>query len=162
MKTNRFAGIAMAFTMVAFMISCQSNSKDSAQDGADSTVVDSNGDTTHVGSSATSVSAVASPSAKGASLINVKPEEKVVLSKFSNAEVNTIFSQFEAIKEEYLVALKEKNAEKIKEANEKYQKWVLTASSLTDKVGAQENQRYIDQYTKLVSQWDNATRLYKK
>ena len=157
MKKVLFSLIAMSF-LATTIISCQSNQKGTAESDADSTTVAANADT------ATSQQATATSEGanSGKALLNVSPNVKVETPQFSNEDVNKGFERFEPLKQEYIAAINSNDAAKIKAVNAKYWEWVKVASAWGSKLTKDENQIYVDHYTKLVAQWDKLSLKVKK
>ncbi len=157
MKKVLFSLIAMSF-LATTIISCQSNQKGTAESDADSTTVAANADTAKTQQVATTPAGANS----GKALLDVSPNIKVKTPQFSSEEVNEGFEKFEPIKQEYIAAINSKDAAKIKAANAKYWEWVKVASAWGNKLPREENQIYVDHYTKLVAQWDKLSLKLKK
>ncbi|SFG94121.1 hypothetical protein [Pedobacter insulae] len=155
MKKVLFSLVAISF-LATTIISCQSNQKGTAESDADSTKPDSQViDTTATQAKTTSENKVKS-------ILDVSPTVKVKTPQFSSEEVNEGFEKFEPIKQAYIAAINSKDAVKIKDVTAEYWKWVESASTWGKKLTKDENQIYIDHYTKLVSQWDQLTPKVKK
>ena len=136
------------------LISCQSNQKGTQETGADSTQI------TAVEDSAKEAAVAATTN--GSEILNVSPDEKLVTPQFSNEDVNNGFAKFEPLKQEYMAAINANDAAKIKEVNAKYIIWVTDAAAWGHKLPKDENQIYIDHYSKLVTQWDKLSLKLKK
>ncbi|MCY1534674.1 hypothetical protein D9M68_700540 [compost metagenome] len=98
----------------------------------------------------------------GAEILSVSPDAEVKAPQFSSEEVNEGFAKFESLKDEYAAAINSKDKAKINAATAKYVTWVNEASKWGSKLTKDENQIYIDHYTKLVTQWDKLTARIKK
>ncbi len=127
------------------IISCQSNQKGTPGSESDSTAVAAGKD---------SVSLTAANTSGNIPIAAITADTKIEVPKFSSEEVNEGFAKFEPLKQEYIAALKSKNATEIKAVNTKYIEWVKVASNWKNLLTNEENQAYIDYYTKLVTQWD--------
>lgn len=134
----------------ASLISCQSNQKGKDEAGADSTGITAVSDTTKVAGKEVTAT-------KGSDVVNVSPNVEVKTPQFSSEDVNVGFAKFEPLKQEYIAAINSKDAAKIKEVTAKYNAWVVDAASWGSKLPKDENQIYIDHYTKLAIQWDKLT-----
>ena len=131
-KLLSVAAIALLATTI---ISCSSEKKD-----------DSASDTNQV-------SVVDSPevSAETATTSTVSD-----VPSFSNEEVNKGLAEFATLKEEYLAALKSKDATKIQELGTKYSTWAQGAATWATKLKANEMQKYSDYMTKISKEWSDA------
>lgn len=131
-KLLSVAAIALLATTI---ISCSSEKKD-----------DSASDTNQV-------SVVDSPevSAETATTSTVSD-----VPSFSNEEVNKGLAEFATLKEEYLAALKSKDAAKIQELGAKYSTWAQGAATWATKLKADEMQKYSDYMTKISKEWSDA------
>lgn len=139
------------------IISCQSNKKEPENNGADTaTVVSGKVDTTNAAKEKMATGG------NGAEILSVSPDAEVKAPQFSNEEVNAGFAKFEPLKDEYAAAINSKDKAKIKAVTAKYIIWVNEASKWGSKLTKDENQIYIDHYTKLVTQWDKLTARIKK
>ena len=136
------------------LISCQSNQKGTQETGADSTQTITVEDS--------SKTAAAAATTNGSELLKVSPNVKLEAPQFSNEDVNNGFTQFEPIKQEYMAAINANDAAKIKEVTAKYNSWIKNAATWGSKLTKDENQMYIDHYTKLVTQWDKLSLKLKK
>ena len=136
------------------LISCQSNQKETQETGADTTQITTVEDTTKT-------SAVAATT-NGSEILKVSPNVKLEAPQFSNEDVNNGFAKFEPLKQEYMAAINANDATKIKEITAKYNSWIKDASAWGSKLTKDENQIYIDHYTKLVTQWDKLSLKIKK
>jgi len=151
MKRVLFSFVALSFAATT-LISCQSNQK-GTEDSSDSTAVAVTDTATDTTAKATKIES---------DILNVSPTVKVKAPEFSNEDVNNGLAKFEPLKEEYMAALDAQDAGKIKEVTAKYYAWVKDASTWGSKLPKEENQIYIDHYTKLVTQWDKLTLKIKK
>ena len=136
------------------LISCQSNQKGTQETGADSTQAIAVDDSTKA--------AAVAATTNGSEILSVSPNEKLVTPQFSNEDVNNGFTKFEPLKQEYMAAIDANDAAKIKEVTARYFTWVTDAATWGNKLTKDENQIYIDHYTKLVTQWDKLTLKIKK
>ncbi|MES2650242.1 MAG: hypothetical protein V4663_00810 [Bacteroidota bacterium] len=153
MKKVLFSLVAVSL-FATTLISCQSNQKGTAESGADTTETSASADTTKA--------AAVAATTNGSAILNVSPNVEVKAPQFSSEDVNTGFTKFEPIKQEYIAAINSKDAAKIKEATAKYNAWVTDAATWGSKLTKEENQNYIDHYTKLTTQWDKLTLKIKK
>lgn len=144
---------AIAITMVA----CQNNSKGPENSGQDTTAAQ-----TTTASVDTMANVKMATGGNGAEILSVSPDAKLEAPKFSSEEVNEGFAKFEPLRQEYAKAVESKNATKIKELTAQYNAWVKEASAWGAKLTKDENQIYIDHYTKLTTQWDKLTQKAKK
>ena len=154
MKKVLFSLVAMSLLATTF-ISCQSNQKGTEEGGADSTTIATTAD------SATATTSVSIASAKN-EILDVSPNVTVKTPQFSNEDVNGGFAKFEPLKQEYIAAITSNDAAKIKEVTTKFNAWVKDAATWGSKLTQEENQIYIDHYTKLVTQWDKLSLKVKK
>lgn len=133
------------------MLSCQSEAK---KDTADSTTVIKSESTKTKDSLA--ALPVVEPTKEEIKKAEVKAPD------FSNSEVNDGFNEFNPIKTEYVSALASKDDVAIKKVVDKYNAWVVKAATYGSKLPADENQKFIDYYQKLIAQWDIVERQAKK
>lgn len=154
MKKVLFSLVA-AGLLSTTLISCQSNQK-----GTDGSAADSTETASEMTDSAKSASVAATTN--GSEILSVSPDVVVKTPQFSNEDVNAGFAEFEPLKQEYMAAINSKDAGKIKEVTKKYNDWVVGAAAWGDKLTKEENQIYIDHYTKLTTQWDKLTAKVKK
>ncbi len=150
MKKILFSLIAMSL-FATTIISCQSNQKGTAESDTSSVKVDTS----------SSVAIAGNTVSVQDNITKITPTSKIEKPIFSNEEINNSFAEFPALKEEYIAALKSKDDAKIKEVTDKYKTWVLTASTFGNRLAAEENQIYINYYTRLVVQWGKITEQYK-
>ena len=136
------------------LISCQSNQKVTTEAGADSTQI------TVVEDSAKAAAVAATTN--GSEILSVSPDEKLVTPQFSNEDVNNGFAKFEPLKQEYMAAINAYDPAKVKDVTARYFTWVQDAATWGSKLTKDENQIYIDHYTKLVTQWDKLSLKLKK
>ncbi|MBC7615222.1 MAG: hypothetical protein H7202_04075 [Pedobacter sp.] len=153
MKKLLFSFMATGL-LATTLISCQSNQKGTQETGADSTQTITVEDS--------SKTAAAAATTNGSELLKVSPNVKLEAPQFSNEDVNNGFTQFEPIKQEYMAAINANDAAKIKEVTAKYNSWIKNAATWGSKLTKDENQMYIDHYTKLVTQWDKLSLKLKK
>lgn len=128
------------------IISCQSNQNETSETQADSSVI-----------ATKDTSSQAISSGKDIPLSEITATTKIEAPQFSSEEVNENLAEFEALKQEYITAVKSKDAAKIKAVTAKYNAWVPIAANWGGKLPQSENQAYINYYTKLVTQWDQIT-----
>ena len=155
MKKVLFSLVAVGL-FATTLISCQSNQKGTEGAGADSTGATASTDT------AKAKAAAVAATTNGSAILNVSPNVEVKAPQFSSEDVNAGFTKFEPIKQEYIAAINSKDVAKIKEATAKYNAWVMEAATWGSKLTKDENQIYIDHYTKLTTQWDKLTLKIKK
>ena len=136
------------------LISCQSNQKGTQETGADSTQI------TTIEDSAKAAAVAATTN--GSEILSVSPDEKLVTPQFSNEDVNNGFAKFEPLKQEYMAAINANDPAKVKDVTARYFTWVQDAATWGSKLTKDENQIYIDHYTKLVTQWDKLSLKLKK
>lgn len=153
MKKLLFSLVA-ASLLTTTLISCQSNQKGTDEAATDTTETPAMTD-------AEKAAAVAATT-NGSEILSVSPNVEVKAPQFSSEDVNIGFTKFEPIKKEYMAAINSNDAAKIKEATEKYNAWVIEASNWGGKLPKDENQIYIDHYTKLTTQWDKLSLKIKK
>jgi len=153
--------MAMAAIM-GVLVSCQSNTKTPESAGSDTSALASSTSVTDSGAAAAKpVKAVALP-AKDAEIMNVSPTAAVKAPQFTNEDVNAGLARFEPLRQEYEKAIESKNTAKIAEITTKYNQWVGEAATWGLKLTKDENQIYIDHYTKLVRQWEKLSQRIKK
>lgn len=154
MKKVLFSLVAVGL-LATSLISCQSNQKGTDEASSDTTEAKAKVDSAKLAGSAVAMT-------NGSEIVNVSPNVEVKTPQFSSEDVNVGFAKFEPIKQEYIDAINSKDAAKIKEATAKYNTWVMSAATWGSKLPKEENQIYIDHYTKLTTQWDKLTVKLKK
>lgn len=162
MKKVLFSLVAISLFATA-LISCQSNQKGTEETGADSSKIAATVDTSKKAPAISPQQAKKIALAKtGSEILDVSPDVKVETPQFSNEDVNNGFAKFEPLRKEYKDAITNNDAAKIKEVSAKYIQWVKDASTWGNKLTKDENQIYIDHYTKLVTQWKKLSVEVKK
>lgn len=154
---KRFSIMAVAL-MAGVMVSCQSNTKtpeDSVTDTTTTAAVSTSADTS-------AAKGQMAPTGNGAEILNVSPDVKVDVPQFSSEDVNNGFAKFEPMRQAYKQAIEQKDAAKIKELTTTFNAWAKEAATWGNKLTKDENQVYIDYYTKLVTQWEKLSKKVKK
>lgn len=134
--------LVLAMISFAAITSCQSNQKETTEGNSTQKVVNKDSITANQNAPTT--------------------DAKIEAPKFSSEEVNEGFAKFEPLKQEYIDAIKSKDAAKIKAVNDKYIEWVKAAANWGSKLTKEEIQIYINYYTELTNQWDLITPKTKK
>lgn len=153
MKKVVFSLIAVSL-LATTIISCQSNQKETT----DSSGADSNATVNSIDTAKVTKDSIGG----GNNLLAVSPDVVVKAPQFSSEDVNEVLGKFEPIKQEYIAAIKSKDANQIKAVTAKYYEWVKVAATGGSKLSKDENQSYIDHYTKLNAQWDKLSQRIKK
>ena len=153
MKKIFLTALTLGFLTMT-IVSCQSEKKDGA---SDSTSVAA-GDSAH----ATAATATAGTPAETKATASEIAKAQVSAPDFSVSEVNDGIKEFSPLKDEYVAAIAKKDATAIKAAQDKFNTWVVKASTWGAKLPVKENQKYIEYYEKLVLQWDIAGKSLKK
>lgn len=137
--------LVLAMISFAAITSCQSNQKETTE-----------GDSTQKVANKDSITANQNTSTA------VTTDAKNEAPKFSSEEVNEGFAKFEPLKQEYIEAIKSKDAARIKAVNDKYMEWVKAAAYWGNKLTKEESKIHTDYYVKLVNEWDLLTPKTKK
>jgi hypothetical protein len=153
MKKIFLTALTLGF-LTTTIVSCQSEKKDGA---SDSTSVAA-GDSAH----ATATAATAGTPAEAKATATEMAKAQVSAPDFSVSEVNDGIKEFSPLKDEYVAAIAKKDATAIKAAQDKFNAWVVKAATWGAKLPTKENQKYIEYYEKLVSQWEIAGKSLKK
>ncbi|MCZ4245633.1 hypothetical protein [Pedobacter punctiformis] len=75
---------------------------------------------------------------------------------FSSEEVNKSLADFNKLKDDYVAALKSKNATEIQALTEKYKVWSQKATTFAAKLKPEEIQKYTDYVSKVSQEWSEA------
>lgn len=81
---------------------------------------------------------------------------KTEIPTFSSDDVNKGLAEFNTLKDEYIVALKEKNATAIQQLSTKYATWAQGAAIWGNKLKADEIQKYSEYMKKITQEWAEA------
>lgn len=137
MKNTICAVVAIALFAVT-LVSCENTRK--TETTKDSSTVSANGDTiTKVITKMTEIVKTDAPS-------------------FSSEEVNKSLAEYAKLKDDYVAALKTKNAAEIKAVSEKYTAWANQATTWASKLKPDEIQKYSDYVLKLGEEWSKAAK----
>ena len=128
--------VAAIALLTASLVSCDSTKK--TETTKDSSTVSANGDTV--------------------TKVTTKTTEtvKTDVPTFSSEEVNKGLAEYSKLKDEYVTALKTKNATEIKAISEKYTVWAGQAATWAGKLKPDEIQKYSDYVLKLSEEWSKA------
>ncbi|ARS40928.1 hypothetical protein CA265_15225 [Sphingobacteriaceae bacterium GW460-11-11-14-LB5] len=140
---NTFLSIASISLLASALVSCDSTTK--TETTKDTTVV--NGDTTF-----TSKSTSETTTTIRSETIPAK------IPTFSSEEVNKGLAEYSKLKDEYVAAVKSKNATEIKAINDKYTAWANQATGWASKLKPDEIQKYSDYVLKLSEEWTKAAK----
>ncbi|SDE07096.1 hypothetical protein [Pedobacter soli] len=137
MKNTICAVTAIALFAVT-LVSCENTRK--TETTKDSSIVSANGDTT--------------------TKVTTKTTEivKTDAPSFSSEEVNKSLAEYAKLKDDYMAALKTKNAAEIKAVSEKYTAWANQATTWASKLKPDEIQKYSDYVLKLSEEWSKAAK----
>lgn len=125
--------VAAIGLFAATLVSCDSTKK--AKDSTDSTKVE------------------ASDSTKKDSTKVEETATKSDAPTFSSDEVNKGLAEYSKLKDEYIAALKSKNATEIQALGTKYATWAQNSATWASKLKPDEVQKYSDYMTKLSQEW---------
>lgn len=151
MKKIFLTALTLGF-LTTTIVSCQSEKKDGATDST--SVAETKTDSAKTAAAEPTTSKIEPTAAE-------IEKAKVAAPDFSVAEVNDGIKEFSSLKDEYVAALGKKDAPAIKAAQDKFNAWVGRAATWGAKLPTKENQKYIEYYEKLVSQWEIAGRTAK-
>lgn len=127
--------VAAVGLLATTLVSCDSTKK--TEKTTDSTV-SANGDTT--------VKVVTKTT-------EVKTSE---VPTFSSEDVNSGLADLTKLKDDYVAAIKNKNATEIQALTEKYKAWSQKATTLAAKLKPEEIQKYTDYVTQISKEWGEA------
>jgi hypothetical protein len=133
MKKKLLLSVAAIALLATTIVSCTSEKKDGAT------------------SDTNEVTAVDSPAVSAETATTTAD-----VPSFSNEEVNKGLAEFATLRDEYLAALKSKDAAKIQELGTKYSTWAQGAATWATKLKADEMQKYSDYMTKISKEWTDA------
>lgn len=148
MKNKIFSILTLA-AVVSLTAACTSDKKASTEGEADSLA-----NASQVDSAGLFVKADSAKVGSGAAIINVEPTKPVSIPVFSSETVNQGLAKFEPLRKELEAAIESKNSEQISALSVKFTEWVKEASNYGTKLSREENQAYIDTYSKMVLQWE--------
>ncbi|TBO42426.1 hypothetical protein [Pedobacter kyonggii] len=135
---NTILSIAAAGLLASTLVSCDSTKK--TETTKDSSEISANGDTI--------------------TKITTKTTEtvKTDVPTFSSEEVNKGLAEYSKLKDEYVAAVKSKNAAEIKALSDKYTAWANQATGWASKLKPDEIQKYSDYMLKLSEEWTEAAK----
>ena len=135
---NTILNIAAAGLLASTLVSCESTKK--TETTKDSSEISANGDTI--------------------TKITTKTTEtvKTDVPTFSSDEVNKGLAEYAKLKDEYVAAVKSKNAAEIKALSDKYKAWANQATGWASKLKPDEIQKYSDYMLKLSEEWTKAAK----
>jgi len=135
---NTILSIAAAGLLASTLVSCESTKK--TETTKDSSEISANGDTI--------------------TKITTKTTEtvKTDVPTFSSEEVNKGLAEYAKLKDEYVAAVKSKNAAEIKALSDKYTAWANQATGWASKLKPDEIQKYSDYMLKLSEEWTKAAK----
>lgn len=81
---------------------------------------------------------------------------KTEVPTFSSEDVNKGLADLTKLKDDYISALKSKNATEIQSLTDKYKAWSQNATTLAAKLKPEEIQKYTDYVTKVTQEWGEA------
>jgi len=130
--------IATAGILASTLVSCESTKK--TETTKDSSEISANGDTV--------------------TKITTKTTEivKTDVPTFSSEEVNKGLAQYTKLKDEYVIAVKNKNATEIKAISDKYTAWANQATGWAAKLKPDEIQKYSEYMIKISEEWAKAAK----
>ncbi|RBQ03786.1 hypothetical protein [Pedobacter miscanthi] len=135
---NTILSVAAIGLLTTSLVSCDSTTK--TETTKDSTEISAKGDTiTKVTTTTTET---------------VKTE----VPTFSSEEVNKGLAEYSKLKDEYVAAVKSKNATEIKAISDKYTAWANQATGWAAKLKPDEIQKYSDYVLKLSEEWTQAAK----
>ena len=135
---NTILSIATAGLLASTLVSCESTKK--TETTKESSEISANGDTV--------------------TKITTKTTEtvKTDVPTFSSEEVNKGLAEYAKLKDEYVAAVKSKNAAEIKALSDKYTAWANQATGWASKLKPDEIQKYSDYMLKLSEEWTKAAK----
>ena len=130
--------IATAGLLATTLVSCESTKK--TETTKDSSEISANGDTV--------------------TKITTKTTEivKTAVPTFSSEEVNKGLAEYAKLKDEYVAAVKSKNATEIKAISDKYTAWANQATGWAAKLKPDEIQKYSEYMIKISEEWAKAAK----
>ncbi|KQM67204.1 hypothetical protein ASE74_07000 [Pedobacter sp. Leaf216] len=135
---NTILSIAAAGLLASALVSCESTKK--TETTKDSSEISANGDT------------IIKTTTKTTEIV------KTGVPTFSSEEVNKGLADYVKLKDEYVAAVKSKNATEIKAINDKYTAWANKATGWASKLKPDEIQKYSDYVLKLTEDWSAAAK----
>ncbi|MGM9475400.1 hypothetical protein ACS5PU_03175 [Pedobacter sp. GSP4] len=135
---NTILSVAAVGLLATALVSCDSTKK--TETTKDSTAISAKGDTiTKVTTTTTET-------------------VKTDIPTFSSEEVNKGLAEYSKLKDEYIAAVKSKNATEIKAIKEKYTAWANQATGWAAKLKPDEIQKYSEYVLKLSEEWTAAAK----
>jgi len=133
---NTILSITAIGLLASTLVSCDSTKK--TETTKDSTEISANGDTV--------------------TKVTTKTTEtvKTEVPTFSSEEVNKGLADYTKLKDDYIAAVKSKNAAEIKVISEKYAIWSGKVATWASKLKPDEIQKYSDYVLKLSEEWSKA------
>ncbi|MBE5322241.1 hypothetical protein IM793_24020 [Pedobacter sp. MR2016-19] len=135
---NTILSIASIGLLASTLVSCDSTKK--TETTKDSSEISANGDT------------VTKVTTKTTEIV------KTDVPTFSSEEVNKGLAEYSKLKDEYVAAVKSKNAAEIKAISDKYTAWANQATGWASKLKPDEIQKYSDYMLKLSEEWTKAAK----
>ncbi|KRT15592.1 hypothetical protein ASU31_13070 [Pedobacter ginsenosidimutans] len=135
---NTILSIAAAGLLASTLVSCDSTKK--TETTKDSSEISANGDT------------ITKTTTKTTETV------KTDAPTFSSEEVNKGLAEYAKLKDEYVAAVKSKNATEIKALSDKYTAWANQATGWASKLKPDEIQKYSDYMLKLSEEWSTAAK----
>ncbi len=135
---NTILSIATVGLLAATLVSCESTKK--TETTKDSSEISANGDT------------ITKTTTKTTETV------KTDIPTFSSEEVNKGLAEYTKLKDEYVAAVKSKNATEIKAINDKYTAWANQATGWAAKLKPDEIQKYSEYMIKLSEEWAKAAK----
>jgi hypothetical protein len=135
---NTILSIAAAGLLASTLVSCDSTKK--TETTTDSSEISASGDT------------IKKVTTKTTEIV------KTDVPTFSSEEVNKGLAEYTKLKDEYVEAVKSKNATEIKAINDKYTTWANQATGWAAKLKPDEIQKYSDYVLKLSEEWATAAK----
>ncbi|WP_316805017.1 hypothetical protein [Pedobacter nototheniae] len=112
------------------------------------------------GTKKTETSTDSTVSAAGDTTVKVVTKTTEVIKSevptFSSEDVNKGLADLDKLKDDYIAALKSKNATEIQALTEKYKAWSQNATALAAKLKPEEIQKYTDYVSKITKEWGEA------
>ena len=135
---NTILSIAAVGLLATTLVSCDSTKK--TETTKDSSEISANGDT------------VKKVTTKTTEIV------KTDVPTFSSEEVNKGLAEYSKLKDEYVAAVKSKNAAEIKAISDKYTVWANKATGWASKLKPDEIQKYSEYMIKVSEDWAKAAK----
>ncbi|RZK49168.1 MAG: hypothetical protein EOO99_07235 [Pedobacter sp.] len=148
MKRKIFSVLTLA-AVISLTFACKSDKKADTDNQTDSLAMVNEADSAGLFAKVDSAKV-----GSGAAIINVEHTRPVVLPIFSSETVNTGLAKFEPLRKELEAAIAANDETKISALSKSFTAWVMEASTYGEKLTKDENQIYIDTYSKMVLQWE--------